>query len=130
MNTRKTRIWTGWNGLLNYENGTYAQLIGYREAGSGAFLGYRSYAEGTYTVEGNRVLFQESNRLIHLGGTIYGERDQLSPINPNPDVWAELSIRENGSVLNIHLPCNPVSSAGCIPDKSYNKLVAFSGDLL
>ncbi|MDN3689596.1 hypothetical protein [Cyclobacterium jeungdonense] len=113
-----------------YENGTYGQWVEYREAGSGAFLGYQFYAGGTYELEGKRALIQESERLFQLGGTFYGELDQLSPINPNPEIWAELSLRENGTVLNMHLPCNPVSSALCVPNKTFNKLVAFSSDLL
>ena len=113
-----------------YDNGAYEQWMGYRELGSVALLGYRYYREGAYRMERDRLFSLESKSLLHQGEIIYGDLNQLNPLNPKPESWADLVLNENGKILDMYLPCNPYSSPRCIPKKTYTKLmIAFSGAL-
>ncbi|WP_410267328.1 hypothetical protein [Cyclobacterium sp.] len=105
-----------------YDNDTFERWMGYRDPGSNVMLGYRYFAEGNYTLEGRRLMMRESRRLLHVGGTFYVELDHLSPVNPYPETWADLALDENGTRLDMYLPCNPASSVRCNPKKTFTKL--------
>ncbi|NHE56911.1 hypothetical protein [Cyclobacterium plantarum] len=108
-----------------YDNGAYEHWMGYRDPETNVMLGYRHYAEGIYLLEGRRLMMRESKRLLHVGGTFYGQLDQLSPVSPYAETSADLKLIENGTRLEMHLSCNPVSSARCNPKKTFNKLGYF-----
>jgi hypothetical protein len=111
-----------------FDNGAYTRFMGYREPGLDRLLGYRFFVEGTYQLEGSRLLLQETDRRLHVGQLLYGALDRLSPVNPYPESRAELSINENKTLLEMYLPCNPISSARCQPKKVFRKrMVEFSG---
>ncbi|MBD3630589.1 hypothetical protein [Cyclobacterium sp.] len=105
-----------------YDNDTFERWMGYWDPDTNVMLGYRYLAEGNYTLEGRRLMMRESKRLLHVGGTFYGELDQLSAVNPYPETWADLALDENGTRLDMYLSCNPVSSARCNPKKTFTKL--------
>lgn len=111
-----------------FDNGAYTRFLGFREPGADRLLGYRFVVEGTYQLEGRRLLLQETDRRLHVGQLLYGDFDLLSPVNPYAASWADLSINENKTLLEMYLPCNPISSARCQPKKVLRKrMVEFSG---
>lgn len=110
-----------------FDNGDYTRFLGYREPGADRLLGYRFFVEGTYQLEGRRLLLQETDRRLHVGQLLYGDLDLLSQVNPYPESWADLSINENKTLLEMYLPCNLLSSARCQPKKVFRKrMVEFS----